>query len=373
MKKVLIISFTDLSSDPRVNRQIRFLKDEYKVIAVGKKSPEIEGVDFIDCGRIVKTWKEKVRDVFKLLGGYYESYYWSANHIKVCLEKLKDINVDVIIANDIDSLPLALKIARNSKVIFDAHEYSPKEFEDLFYWRMLYQKYREYLCARYINQSDAMMTVCEGIANTYKEKYGVEPVIVTNAPYYQELKPKSSDNKEIRIIFHGTANPSRKIENIIRMMDYLDNRFSLDLMLIGQDRYINKLKYMASRNKHIHFISPVPMKDICNVINKYDIGVYILEPNSFNNLMALPNKFFEFIQSRLAVAIGPSPEMARIVKKYDCGVVAEDFKPSSLAACISGLDNKKIDYYKSMSDKLARIMCAENNGENVIQLLNRVL
>jgi hypothetical protein len=32
--------------------------------------------------------------------------------------------------------------------------------------------------------------------------------------------------------------------------------------------------------------------------------------------MALPNKFFEFIQARLAVAIWPSPEMSKITKTF---------------------------------------------------------
>ncbi|MFT7641012.1 MAG: hypothetical protein ACI9G1_002756, partial [Pirellulaceae bacterium] len=30
-KKVLVVSFTDLERDPRVNRQLRFLRDYYQV------------------------------------------------------------------------------------------------------------------------------------------------------------------------------------------------------------------------------------------------------------------------------------------------------------------------------------------------------
>jgi hypothetical protein len=37
--------------------------------------------------------------------------------------------------------------------------------------------------------------------------------------------------------------------------------------------------------------------------------------------------FVEFIQARLAVAVDPSPEMARLVQRYGCGVVAPDFPP----------------------------------------------
>ena len=42
MKKLLVISFTDLKKDPRVRRQIAFLKDFYEISAIGLSDPEIE-------------------------------------------------------------------------------------------------------------------------------------------------------------------------------------------------------------------------------------------------------------------------------------------------------------------------------------------
>jgi hypothetical protein len=50
MKTILIISFTDLGRDPRVNRQIRFLKDDYNIIAAGTVEPAI------DIVRYIKYW-----------------------------------------------------------------------------------------------------------------------------------------------------------------------------------------------------------------------------------------------------------------------------------------------------------------------------
>lgn len=373
MRKIIIISFTDLSKDPRVNRQIRFLNGEYEVTAVGTKNPEIEGVKFIDCGRTVRYKGEKLRDIFKLLSKRYEWYYWSAPHIKECLKKLSNLKTDIIIANDIDSLPLALKISNGAKVVFDAHEYAPKEFEDIFTWRLLYQDYKKYLCSKYINKVNAMMTVCNGISQEYKEQYGVKSVVVTNAPAYKkDINVKRINNEEIKMIFHGGANQSRKIENMIEMMKYIDDRFSLDLVLVGKESYINKLKKLSGKNKKIRFLKPVPMQEISKFISQYDIGVYLLEPNSFNNKMALPNKLFEFIQARLVVAIGPSLEMAQIVKKFDCGIVSEDFNPISLAKSINTLDLEKINYYKEQSDKTAKVLCAETNCEIVRNLIKNI-
>jgi len=108
-------------------------------------------------------------------------------------------------------------------------------------------------------------------------------------------------------------------------------------------------------------------------LNQYDIGVYILEPSSFNNFHALPNKFFEFVQARLAIGIAPSPEMARIVKEYDLGVVAEDFSPESLATRLMNLDHEKINYYKLQSHKVSRLMSAEQNHKILLDLVRQVL
>ncbi len=76
MKKLLIISFTDQKMDPRVNRQIRFLKDKYKVSTVGLKSAEIDNVIFYPLVRkddsfINKTKKAilcKIKKFKKFIG-----------------------------------------------------------------------------------------------------------------------------------------------------------------------------------------------------------------------------------------------------------------------------------------------------------------
>ncbi|MCX6163713.1 MAG: hypothetical protein NTU73_02440 [Ignavibacteriae bacterium] len=45
-KKILIISASDLKNDPRVYRQIEFLKNNYNVSTLGLKDSKIENVRF---------------------------------------------------------------------------------------------------------------------------------------------------------------------------------------------------------------------------------------------------------------------------------------------------------------------------------------
>ena len=158
------------------------------------------------------------------------------------------------------------------------------------------------------------------------------------------------------------------------MMDDLDERFELNLMFVKSNpRYLRYLKRLAEKRSAIRFLPPQPMHQLPRYLNQFDIGVYLLEPTNFNHLHSLPNKFFEFIQARLGVAIGPSPEMARIVSEHNLGVISEDFSPKRLAQCLRHLDPKTINFYKSQSHKAAQILSAEKNKELLLDLVKKLL
>jgi hypothetical protein len=223
-----------------------------------------------------------------------------------------------------------------------------------------------------------MMTVCPGIAEQYHQEMGMQPVVVTNAPNYAPLEPRlrPEHDARIRMIHHGAALPPRKIEHMITLMNYLDERFELDFLLVVPEHtrdYFQYLQEQARGNPRIRFLPVVPMQELVAVSHQYDIGLFLLQPTSFSYLHALPNKFFEFIQARLAVAIGPSPEMARIVQDHDLGVVSDDFSPQSLAQRLMHLDHAQINYYKQQSHKAARIFSAEQNTAIVQDLVEKVL
>jgi glycosyltransferase involved in cell wall biosynthesis len=355
-------------------RQIYFLNSQYRVTAIGFGS-KFEGLYEFHEIELKSSILKRFIAAFLLLLGRYDSYYWSRSYVVDSYNKILFKNFDVVIANDLMALPLGMKIAEEgkSKLIFDAHEYAPREFEDLWRWRFLFQSFNYEYCKRYLPKVDGMMTVCQGIADEYEKNFGVKPVVITNAPAYYELTPSIVQYDLVRMIHHGGAMPSRHLDGMIEMMDYLEDRFTLDFMLVPSSReYLDRLKVKASSNNRIRFLDPVPMQDIPKTCNMYDIGVYLLPPVSFNSKFALPNKLFEFIQARIGVAIGPSPEMARIVKKYKCGVVADDFSPINLAAKLNALTADQVLYFKNKSHAAAKELCAEANAQTIIDLVEGV-
>ena len=183
------------------------------------------------------------------------------------------------------------------------------------------------------------------------------------------------DKNHIKIIHHGYASPDRCIEIMIETMDYVDNRFSLDLMLVANWNleYYEELKAMAQNRNNVRIIPPVAFEEIVPFSSQYDIGMFLVPPTTYNLQMCLPNKFFEFIQARLALAIGPSPEMAKYLKAYDLGIVAPNFTPQSMAESLNALTKEQILIYKENANKAAEILNATKEGEKLLNIIERVL
>jgi hypothetical protein len=77
--------------------------------------------------------------------------------------------------------------------------------------------------------------------------------------------------------------------------------------------------------------------------------------------------------SGLCIAIAPSIEMQKIVQHYNCGVVAKDFHPASLAATINALSVEDINTKKSASLEAAKSLNAEIEGQKIQNIISRLL
>jgi hypothetical protein len=145
-------------------------------------------------------------------------------------------------------------------------------------------------------------------------------------------------------------------------------------MLVNNNtKYFKKLKLLSKDNKKIRFIDPVSMTKISRTINAYDIGLFLLWPGSFSYIMALPNKLFEFIQGRLAVAIWPSPEMAKIVNKFELGVISDDYTVDSMANKLNILSTTEIMHFKLKSHNAAIHLCAEKNKDLLLHTVKDLI
>jgi hypothetical protein len=199
-----------------------------------------------------------------------------------------------------------------------------------------------------------MVTVATSIKQLYYKNFGKNPEVIMNLPNEVNLKRTIIDPKNIKIVHHGAALPNRKLELMIETMKYLDDSFSLTFYLVvskNWEKYYEFLKDKANGiNAKVFFNDPVETKEIPIELNKFDIGFFLLPPRNLNYLYALPNKLFEFIQSRLAIVIGPSIEMKSIVDKYNIGIVGDSFEPQDIAKRIKSTSIDELSEFKRNSD-----------------------
>ena len=379
MKNILVLVFSNLRHDARVMRQIHWLRRRHRITAVCFDAPETEGVTFLRVAQTKLTLPRKALLAAALALRAYGPAYRLFHGYGFLSEQLKG-RFDLIVANDIDTLPLAFELKGNAPVIFDAHEYAPRHFENSKVWKIFFQPFYVHLCHRYIPRTAAMLTVGRGLANEYAKFFGVKPVIITNATRYVDITPSEVPRDNIRLVHHGIINPSRKLELMVAMMSHLDSRFTLDMILMTSDyasgktrAYIDNFIRQATAHPRIRILPAVSSDLVVKTINRYDIGIFLLPPVNFNYANTLPNKLFDFIQARLGIAIGPSPEMAAIVNTFDNGVISADFEPVSLAHKLNKLTREEVIRLKNQSAKAALEVNAEKNETIFHEVVDKVL
>ena len=224
------------------------------------------------------------------------------------------------------------------------------------------------------------MTVGKGLALEYEKNFQVRPTVITNANNFFDVHPGVTPENKIRLVHHGIATPSRKLELMFDVMALLDNRFTLDLILLtpgfaskGTRQYLDDLRERTKQDSRIKIIPPVKSSEVVNAIRHYDMGIFLLPPVNFNYENTLPNKLFDFIQARLGIAIGPTPEMAEIVNHYHLGIVSEAFTPKSLAEKLSKVTKTDIETFKKNANVAAAELNAEVNAVKINTMISQLL
>jgi glycosyltransferase involved in cell wall biosynthesis len=372
-QRVLVISLSDLTMDARIRRQVQFLSSSYEVVvaAVGRSLP---GVEFHELSATAREpgagALERAARLALRRAGRYERAYWQDARTRRWFRELRDIaTIDAIIVNDLWAVPLALSISGSAPVIFDSHEHWTSESASWTVWnRLSMHRAHEWIVDNAVPRTAGVMTVSRGIATDYERRLGTRPTLVTNAPFYHALAP-SAVHDPIRLLHIGLPDPRRRLEDTIAAVRLLGTGFTLDLVLARENAYRRRLERLVAGEQHIRILPGVPTEELVSFANSYDVGVFLLPADFPNQVQVLPNKMFDYIQARLAVAIGPSPEMAAVVREWDCGIVAEDFSPRSFARALERLTVPEVERMKCNSDRAATVLSAETNLESVLELV----
>lgn len=365
MNKILIFSNRKISSAPRILREIDALKDHYEIHITGEET-EFKSEHAYSCIYSFRSIGDKIKSRINRL--FKRETPLSYSGIE---SYIKENQISILIIHEPHFLPLAHQLKKMSglKVIFNAHEYHPLEFEDIPGWLETQGKQYDLFYRNYLPDLDLFINVCESIRLKCLEVYKKDSLVIPNAAAYKELPIIKTAGFPIRLIHHGVCLPSRQIENMIDAAAKLGDNYQLDLMLTsvtGCEEYEEYINGLVSSHNNVSRIAPVKFDQICSTINRYDIGLCYVEPVNLNYQYGLPNKFYEFIQARLAVAISPLIEMKNLTEKYRLGVVSNGFDIADLVERIKNLSIEEIMQYKQNSDQTAKIENQEKYSRKLV-------
>jgi glycosyltransferase involved in cell wall biosynthesis len=365
--KILLISPSEISKDPRVLAHIEVLKEFGEVISVGYGGQPPWVSRHISINKASKYLPTSVLGLIRVLVG---SNLSAAKSTRFSRDVLANTDVEVfelVVANDVHSLAIAHEISQRSKASLwvDMHEYAPLEGEDDWRWRLLLKRYVSAVCREFLKLADCVTTVGEAIRLKYEEDSGREVQLLMNTAEYlpRRVEAEKPERENLTLIHVGVAIRARRLENMIEAVKNLKG-VSLDLLLLPTDgAYFNEINERIASVENVKVLSPIATENIAHFISHYDCGIVTIPPTSFNYANALPNKLFQYIQARLAVITGPIPEVARIVNDYGIGWVTRDFSPEEIRITIESARDSGLAGVEQNLDKAALELSRENENQ----------
>ena len=397
-KHILILAAANISTCPRPMRILEALKDEIKQ---GKYEVSVMGIDNEDGSAMAKiphiaTFSypyAKRRNFFGELRLWldvmcrrWDRLSFIKNRL-VVKEHIKTHRYDVIICHDLLLLPVLFagldsksnrQEAQSTRVIFDAREFYPLQNTSSLRWRLLFKAFNTYLCKTYAKRADRIFSVSPRFCELYKTHFVLKAELLLSLPPYYELKPKPINPQKVKILYHGALNKNRDIHKIIYLCQKLDERFCMDFIFTGGTKpYRKKIESailsLQKQGYNVRVLPAVSLEQIVPFGNDYDIGFIYIPQHNHNLLATVPNKFFEYIQSRLALFLPPIESLQSITEKYDNAIISHDFSLDSLAHALNALSTEEISKKKQSSHIAALELNLNQNVQKIRDTLTELL
>lgn len=285
---------------------------------------------------------------------------------------------DVLLSNDLDTLTanfLASKL-KNKPLVYDSHEYFTEVPE--LVKRPAVQKIWEWLEKSTLPKLKYAYTVCNSIAEIYRQKYGTPFRVVRNVPVASQSKPAfpaGPEKNEKTVLYQGAINVHRGLEQAILAMKYLKN---VRFVIAGDGDIRTQLEQLVQQEKlenKVEFLGRLSISELAKITPTADLGLSIEEDIGLNYRFALPNKLFDYIQAEVPVLVTNLPEMAAVVTRYQIGEITGSLEPEKLAGRINSalFDEEKRQKWKNNLKVAASELTWENEEKKLIEIFEPFL
>lgn len=292
-----------------------------------------------------------------------EVAYWALDHRFAAIRELASQHrADVWLANDWQMLPVVRQLAAQQGVpyIYDTHELAVHEYAHRWLWSLLQRPLIAAVEREGIAGAALTSCVSPGIGEFLQSYHSLSkrPMVVRNLPRYEEhlLRPCGDT---IEVLYHGVVSPGRGLEACVESVASWEPQFRLTIRGPGSESYCAELLRRAKAagvDGRVVLAPPVPMVSLVSEAARFDIGLFALPDHSRQNVLALPNKFFEYVMAGLALCVSDLPEMSALLREHNLGRLIPAVTPAAIAAAINGFDRAGIERHKACALQAARML-----------------
>jgi glycosyltransferase involved in cell wall biosynthesis len=344
---------------------------------IGRSEVTIENIRIIGFNKLKQRFNRiySVLQLIKLAG--VDKFDSRRDNYKDLINKAIESNADIYHCHEIWSLYVGIQIkkelqkkGRNSKLIYDVHEFHPAITYDVKnYMDRLYNWFLRRIIVHFekkaLKYTDYVITanqITRGYLLTLNRFIQVE--VIYNCPVLsilQEQKRVNKNENKVVICHEGFLLFRRGLKQIIEVMRVLKKRYGskIELLIVGdtfgdEKEYINKKLDEYNLQDTIKCSGWLPYKKVGEALSQADIGIIFFEPTENNMLAGPPHKLFNYMRYRLPVVSVNLPETNRIISEVDCGIIIKDWDLNSMINALSKLiDNRDERHRLSENAKMA--------------------
>ncbi|WP_228257309.1 glycosyltransferase family 4 protein [Marinobacter sp. NP-4(2019)] len=249
---------------------------------------------------------------------------------------------DVVHAHDVNVLPTAWLAAKLSgaKLVYDAHEISSG--------REGYRKIGRLVAwveKAIMPKAAGSITTTEARAKFFARAYRMpRPLVLQNRPRLVRVEGDDRLRRELGleesypiVIYQGGLQPGRGLDRLVEAAAKVDGAY---FVFVGGGSVEGELKALVEKlglQSRVFFIPTVPLAELPYYTASADIGVQPIENTCLNHFTTDSNKLFEYVVARLPIVATGLPEIARVVKQHDLGLLVPSGDTKALSAAIQRL------------------------------------
>lgn len=278
---------------------------------------------------------------------------------------LKTVNkagAGILIVRDLPLVKSALLVGKllKVKVIYDMAEVYPEmyassaQFSKRGWIAKLLKNSR--IASHY---EDSVLPKCDQTLVMIEEsrdrllRKGIPPskiTIVSNTPHEDKFNRNTKEHQgtTLFLVYVGFLTKLRGLDLLISgAEEFLKNQTDKDCLyidIVGKGDSFKELQMMisdAGLEKNIRLHGWLEQEDVDKLMARANVGALTYRVCGHWN-HTIPNKIFDYMLAGLPVLTTPVIPIQRIVKTTDCGVIASDTTPQTIAHCLKELQNPKV-------------------------------